>query len=101
MQETQETQVRSLGWEDPQEEGLATYSSILAWEIPLTEEPGCTTVHRVTKSQTRLKHAGSRDTVIYALTLLPAPCPSLLLEKISRPQHREGLPKQISETSLS
>ena len=71
MQETQETQVRSLGWEDPQEEGLATYSSILAWEIPLTEEPGCTTVHRVTKSQTRLKHAGSRDTVIYALTLLP------------------------------
>ena len=40
MQETQETQVRSLGWEDPQEEGLATYSSILAWEIPLTEEPG-------------------------------------------------------------
>ena len=30
-----------------------------------------------------------------------APCPSLLLENISRPQHREGLPKQISETSLS
>ena len=36
----QETQVRSLGWEDPQEEGMATHSSILAWEIPWTEEPG-------------------------------------------------------------
>ena len=36
----QETQVRSLGWEDPLEEGLATHSSILAWRIPWTEEPG-------------------------------------------------------------
>ena len=32
--------VRSLGWEDPLEEGMATYSSILAWRIPWTEEPG-------------------------------------------------------------
>ena len=36
----QETRVRSLGWEDPLEKGMATYSSILAWEIPRTEEPG-------------------------------------------------------------
>ena len=36
----QETWVRSLGWEDPLEEGMATHSSILAWEIPWTEEPG-------------------------------------------------------------
>ena len=35
-----ETQVRSLGWEDPLEEERATHSSILAWEIPWTEEPG-------------------------------------------------------------
>ena len=35
----QETQVRSLGWEDPLEEGMATCSSILAWRIPWTEEP--------------------------------------------------------------
>ena len=40
MQETQETQVRSLGWEDPLEKEMATHSSILAWEIPWTEEPG-------------------------------------------------------------
>ena len=33
----QETWVRSLGWEDPLEEGMATYSSILAWRIPGTE----------------------------------------------------------------
>ena len=35
-----ETWARSLGWEDPLEEGVATYSSILAWRIPWTEEPG-------------------------------------------------------------
>ena len=36
----QETQVLSLGWEDPLEEGMATHSSILAWRISWTEEPG-------------------------------------------------------------
>ena len=36
----QETRVRSLGWEDPLEEGKATHSSTLAWRIPWTEEPG-------------------------------------------------------------
>ena len=36
----QETWVRSLSWEDPLEEGMATHSSILAWRIPWTEEPG-------------------------------------------------------------
>ena len=35
-----ETWVRSLGWEDPLEEGMATHSRILAWRIPRTEEPG-------------------------------------------------------------
>ena len=40
MQETQETMVQSLGQEDPLEEGMANHSSILAWEIPWTEEPG-------------------------------------------------------------
>ena len=40
MQEPQETQVQFLGQEDPLEEGMATHSSILAWRIPWTEEPG-------------------------------------------------------------
>ena len=36
----QETWVRPLGWEDPLGKGVATHSSILAWRIPWTEEPG-------------------------------------------------------------
>ena len=36
----QELQVRSLGWEDRLEEGMATHSSILSWRIPWTEKPG-------------------------------------------------------------
>ena len=36
----QETQIGSLGWEDPLEKEMATHSNILAWEIPWTEEPG-------------------------------------------------------------
>ena len=40
MQEAQETQVQSLGWEAPLEEGMATHSSILAWRIPGTGELG-------------------------------------------------------------
>ena len=36
----QKTQVRSLGWKDPLKKEMATHSSILAWEIPWTEEPG-------------------------------------------------------------
>ena len=48
----QETRVPSLGGEDPLEQEVATHSSILAWEIPWTEEPdGLHTVHRVAKSQ--------------------------------------------------
>ena len=35
-----ETQVRSLGWEDPLEKEMAIHSSTIAWEIPWTEEPG-------------------------------------------------------------
>ena len=40
MQKTLEMRVRSLIWEDPLEEGTAAHSSILAWRIPWTEEPG-------------------------------------------------------------
>ena len=61
MQETQETQVRSLGQEDPLEEEMATHFSILAWRIPWTEEPGWAAVQRVAKGQTQL----STHTFIY------------------------------------
>ena len=40
VQESPERRVQSLGQEDPLEEGMATHSSILAWRIPWTEEPG-------------------------------------------------------------
>ena len=40
LPEMQETQVHSLGWEDPLEKGIAMHSRILAWRIPRTEEPG-------------------------------------------------------------
>ena len=40
MQETQETWVQSLGWEDPLEEEIATHASDIAWKIPWTEQPG-------------------------------------------------------------
>ena len=49
------TQILSLGWEDPLEKEMVTHSSILAWEISWTEEPGgLSTVHEVAKSWTQL-----------------------------------------------
>ena len=47
-----ETQVRSLGGEEPLEKEMATHSRILAWRIPWTEEPGWATVHGITTSRT-------------------------------------------------
>ena len=55
----QETQVQSLGWEDPLEKEMATHSSILAWEIPWTEEPGelqCMRLQRVGHNLTTHTH---------------------------------------------
>ena len=52
MQETQERRVRSLDWEDPLEEEKATPSSILAWKIPRTQEPGGRRVNGIAESDT-------------------------------------------------
>ena len=52
MQELKEMWVRSLGWEDPLEEDMAAYFSILPWRIPWTKEPGGLQVHRIARSQT-------------------------------------------------
>ena len=50
MQETLETQVRCLGWEDPLEERMTMLSSVLAWRIPWTGEPGrLHAVHRISE----------------------------------------------------
>ena len=42
-----EIKVQSLGWEDPPEKGMATHSSLLAWRIPWTEEPGGLQLQRI------------------------------------------------------
>ena len=65
----QETQVRFLGWEDPLEKEIATHSSVLAWDIPWTEEPGglqSTGLQRaghdlVTKEQQQVGFPGGSD----------------------------------------
>ena len=67
-QEMQETQVQSLGQEDPLEEGMATHSSILAWRIPGTEGPdklqsmGLQSMGLCTKSWMRLKRLSTQHT---------------------------------------
>ena len=50
----QETQVQSLGWEDPLEEGMATNSSIFAWRIPMDRGAWWALVHGIAKSWTPL-----------------------------------------------
>ena len=60
-------QVRSLGWEDPLEEGMAPHSSMVAWRTPRTEELAGFKVHRVTKSQTQQK----RHIQVYSIAVTP------------------------------
>ena len=58
-----ETQVQSLGWEDPLEKGIASHFHILAWRIPWTEELGGLLVHGVAESITT-------ELLIFSLSLL-------------------------------
>ena len=51
-----ETQVQSLGWENPMEEGMATHSSILAWRIPMDRGAWRVTVHGIAESQIQLSN---------------------------------------------
>ena len=54
-----ETRIQSMDWEDPLEEGMAAHFSILAWEIPWTEEPGGLQSME-SQSQTRLSNLNTR-----------------------------------------
>ena len=60
-----ETWVRSLGWEDPLEEGMATHSSILAWRIPMDGGAWWVTDNGVAKSQTQLNDKAHNITACY------------------------------------
>ena len=66
-------QIRSLGQEDPLEEEMATHSSILAWRIPRTEEPGGLQSKEVTKSQTELSVHTQLANVDVLFTLINPP----------------------------
>jgi len=58
-----ETWIRSLGWEDPPEEGTATHSSILAWRISWTEQPG--TLQSVGLQRVKHNRATKHTHIIY------------------------------------
>ena len=70
----EETQVQFLGQENPLENGIATHSSILAWRIPWTEEPG--SVHSVAKSSTRLSSFHLLRTVAWEIAFEDVEAPA-------------------------
>ena len=62
----QEIPVRSLGWEDPLDEGMATHSSVLAWRIPWTKEPGGLQSILSKRDKTKVtEHAQDTDDVLH------------------------------------
>ena len=67
VQELQDTQVQSLGWEDPLEKEMETHSSILAWRIPMDRGVWQATVHRVTKNRAWLRQLGSTHVPLIVL----------------------------------
>ena len=79
----QGTQVRSLGWEDALEKEMATHSSILAWKIPWTEEPGGLQSmglqrvgHDLVTEHVHTHHNESRDSfAVSFIALIPEPGP--------------------------
>ena len=66
MQEMRETWFQSLGWEDPLQEKIATHSSILAWKIPQTKEPG-KLQSMGSQSQSRLKQLSINSLMMTSL----------------------------------
>jgi len=79
IQETQETQVWSLGWEDPLEREMAIHSSILAWETPWTRGAWKAPVHRVVKSPTR---QNTTTTMLYTWNLGNIICQLTAIKKV-------------------
>ena len=71
MQETQESQVLSLGWEDPLKKEMAIHSSILAWEVPWMKEPGGLQSIRLRESgTTEHAHAFREHTLLKFLSIV-------------------------------
>jgi len=87
----QETWVWSLGWEDPLEKEMATHSSILAWKISWTEEPG----GLQSMGSQRVRHNWATNTQVYPSRPKVSLCPSIILSSWSsfcpRPHRRQSL----------
>ena len=66
-----------LGWEDPLEKGMATHSSMLAWRIPWTEEPGGLQSDG-SQSQTQLNMHAHKYITVLVVIIVAKSCPSLL-----------------------
>ena len=75
MQKVQDTQVRSLGQEDPLQEEIATHSSILAWKIPMDRGAWWATVHGIAKGQIRLHDSAHTHTHTHTHRLRRVPNP--------------------------
>ena len=81
VQETQETWVQSLGWEDLLEKEMATHSSILVWRIPWTEEPGRLQPRGsdITEHTHTHKYAHCARVYLWAFYLVPLTCISIFV----------------------
>ena len=113
MQETLKAWVRSLGGEDPLEEGMATHSSILAWRIPWTEEPGGLQSMGSQKSQTWLSnftfylnksegtqpHPSTENWIKHLLAESEEELKSLLI-KVKEQSEKVGLKLNIQKTKI-
>ena len=99
----QETRVRSLGWEDPLEEGKATHCSTFAWKIPWTEEPGglqSTGSHRVGHDWSEVSSSISmtRCFIFQLILAESAEEPKSLLMKVKEESEKGGLKLNIQKT---
>ena len=91
IQETQETWVASLGWEDPLKEGMATHSTMLAWRIPWTGKPGrlqSIGLQRVGPTEvtqhTRMQEMLARDSVAIQWLRIHPPMPETQVQSLSQ-----------------
>ena len=101
----QETGVRSLGWEDPLEEGMATHSSIFAWRIPMDRGAWQATVHGVTESDTTERvrihtHTSFTNTFLSTFACL-LNVQGLISGPVSEPQGFTARPPHLHYEELS
>ena len=92
----QETCILLLGQEDPLEKEMTTHSSILAWELPWSEEPGGAEVHGVARSPTRLSDF-TFTFHFHALEKEMATHSNILVWRIPRPEETGGLQSMGSQ----